>query len=106
LTIAVQREGVTLARALIDAGAPVDLMDREGRSALWHAARAGRLKDAQNDFGDTALIIASRDGNLALVRRLLTAGASAKLRNHDRIAAADVAEARNFRQLVQILQEN
>jgi ankyrin repeat protein len=61
--------------------------------------------DAQNDFGDTALIIASRDGNAELVRRLVAAGASAKLRNQDRVAAVDVAEARGFSQVAEILRE-
>jgi ankyrin repeat protein len=65
------------------------------------AARADQ--DAQNGFGDTALIIAARNGNGALVRRLLAAGASTKLRNHDRAAAVDIAEARNFTQVAAVL---
>jgi serine/threonine-protein phosphatase 6 regulatory ankyrin repeat subunit B len=60
-------------------------------------------KDAQNEFGDTALIIASRNGNTALARRLVTAGASTRLRNKDRLTAADVAAARSFPGLADLL---
>ena len=59
--------------------------------------------DAQNSFGDTALIIASRNGDGALVRKLLDAGASARLRNKDRKSAADVAAARSFAAIAQLL---
>jgi len=60
-------------------------------------------KDAQNEFGDTALIIASRNGNTALARRLVNAGASTRLRNKDRLTAADVAAARSFPGLADLL---
>jgi len=60
-------------------------------------------KDIQNEFGDTALIIASRNGNAALVQRLLSAGASTRLRNKDRASAADVARARAFSAIFELL---
>jgi ankyrin repeat protein len=62
-------------------------------------------KDAQNEFGDTALIIASRNGNTALVRQLLKSGASTRLRNKNRASAADVAKARAFTGIVALLAE-
>jgi ankyrin repeat protein len=62
--------------------------------------------DAQNDFGDTALIIASRNGNLALVQRLLGAGASTRLRNKNRASAADVAQARSFAAVTALLKQS
>jgi ankyrin repeat protein len=62
-------------------------------------------KDAQNEFGDTALIIASRNGDAKTVRQLLDAGASAKLRNLDRATAADVAAARDFGQVLALLRQ-
>ncbi|TLZ14341.1 MAG: ankyrin repeat domain-containing protein [Gammaproteobacteria bacterium] len=77
-----------------NAGA-VEIVDK----LLTHHAE----KDAQNEFGDTALIIASRNGNAALVRRLLSAGASTALRNKDRSTAADVARARAFPAVVELL---
>ena len=60
-------------------------------------------QDAQNEFGDTALIIASRNGNDALVQRLLKAGASTRLRNKDHLSAADVAAARSFSAIADLL---
>ena len=60
-------------------------------------------KDAQNGFGDTALIIASRNGDAALVKRLLAAGVATRLRNGDKATAEDVAVARSFRNVAQLL---
>jgi ankyrin repeat protein len=60
-------------------------------------------KDTQNEFGDTALIIASRNGNTALVQRLLSAGASTRLRNKNKASAADVAGARAFTAIAELL---
>ena len=51
----------------------------------------------------TALIIATRSGNVALVRRLLESGASTRLRNRDRLTAADVAAARSFEAIAEAL---
>jgi ankyrin repeat protein len=62
-------------------------------------------KDAQNQFGDTPLLIASRRGDAELVRILLAAGASTKLRNHDRVSAADVAHAREFTAITALLEK-
>jgi ankyrin repeat protein len=53
--------------------------------------------------GDTALIIASRNGNSVLVQRLLKSGASTRLRNKDHLSAADVAAARSFSGIAQTL---
>lgn len=64
---------------------------------------AGADKDAQNTFGDTALMVASRNGDAPIVRRLLEGGASPRLRNRDRAAAVDIAEARAFPQVAQLL---
>jgi ankyrin repeat protein len=69
--------------------------------AALMAARAD--KDAQNEFGDTALIIASRNGDAKTVRLLLDGGVSTKLRNQDRATAADVAAARDFDQVLALL---
>jgi ankyrin repeat protein len=95
----------------------VDARNARGDTALLLAASGGHVevaaallaahadKDAQNEFGDTALIIASRDGDARTVRLLLAAGASSKLRNQDRVAAADIAEARNFDQVLTLLRQ-
>lgn len=57
-------------------------------------------KDARNALGDTALIISSRNGDPAIVRQLLAAGAATGLRDRDRSTAADVAAARSFSGIV------
>jgi serine/threonine-protein phosphatase 6 regulatory ankyrin repeat subunit B len=114
------QDGVTPVAAACAAGATatVDLLlakgvrlearTARGDTALLLAASAGSTEivdhllahhanqDAQNEFGDTALIIASRNGNSMLVQRLLKSGASTRLRNKDRLSAADVAAARSF----------
>jgi ankyrin repeat protein len=48
-------------------------------------------------------MIASRRGDADLVKALLSAGASGRLRNRDRMTAADVAEARGFPTISELL---
>ena len=64
-----------------------------------------RARSWVDEFGDTALIIASRNGSAALVKRLLSAGASSRLRNKDRATAADVARARAFPAIEALLKD-
>jgi ankyrin repeat protein len=52
--------------------------------------------DAQNTFGDTALILAGQAGAAEVVDVLLAAGAKTTLRNRDGMAASDAAAARGF----------
>jgi len=97
---------------LLARGAPVEARTKHGDTALLLATAAGHLpavnsllakqadKDAQNEFGDTALIIASRNGDVSLVKQLLAAGAATRIRNQDRATAADVAQARSFREVL------
>jgi ankyrin repeat protein len=59
--------------------------------------------DAQNQYGETALLAATRGGSVAVVRELLNAGASAQLRNTDCASAIDVAKSRGHAELVQLL---
>ncbi|MFL6605482.1 MAG: ankyrin repeat domain-containing protein [Steroidobacteraceae bacterium] len=104
-----------VAALLLARGAPIEARTKLGDTALLLATAAGDLavvdsllakradKDAQNEFGDTALIIAGRNGNLSLVKRLLAAGATTRIRNQDRATAADVAEARSFRDVAALL---
>jgi ankyrin repeat protein len=70
---------------------------------VYHVLAHRANQDAQNEFGDTALIIASRNGYSVLVQRLLKSGASTRLRNKDRLSAADVAAARSFSGIAQKL---
>jgi ankyrin repeat protein len=78
-------------------------------AAGGHSAAVRRLlassapTDAQNRHGDTALILASLYGNTEVVQALVAAGASRKLRNRDGVAASDAAKARNFGNVVALL---
>jgi len=49
------------------------------------------------------LIIASRNGDTAVVKRLLAAGADTRIRNRDRATAADIAQSRSFQNVVSLL---
>lgn len=91
-------------RHLLEAGASTDSSDAYGKSILMDAAEQGhadsllllasqsRLIDAQNDKGDTALLLAAVSPNhLEVCRTLLDAGADTRLRNNRRELAADIA---------------
>jgi len=54
--------------------------------------------------GDTALMVASRAGNLAAGKLLIAAGASTSLRNTKRATAGDVARDRGFATLVNAIE--
>jgi ankyrin repeat protein len=49
--------------------------------------------NVQNSAGDTALILASRAGDVDAVAALLASGARRQLRNRDGVAAIDAARA-------------
>ena len=84
---------------LLRAGAEVQALSRSGDTLLMLAARGNHAVivrrlvalrvglDAQNTFGDTALILASQAGAGDVVALLLQAGAKKSLRNRDGVAA-------------------
>lgn len=107
LIAAIRSGSAATVERLLAAGAAVD-----GREpALNVAAATGRADivgailtrrpsiDAADAFGDTALMAAARNGDAATSIRLLSAGANPRLRNRERAAAADVAEARGYMEL-------
>jgi ankyrin repeat protein len=62
-----------------------------------HRLLASRVDvDAQNRAGDTALILATRAGDVDAVAALLAAGAKRQLRNRDGVAAVDAAKELSF----------
>jgi ankyrin repeat protein len=93
---------------LLAAGAQTELSNQTGDTALMLAAANGRGEivqallarshkvNAQNRHGDTAVILASRNGHVEVCRTLLKDGASLKLRNGNRLNAADAARDRGF----------
>ena len=88
LTTAMRKRATLYVNFLLQNGADPDLAERNGDTALIIAARLGHLEgisamlsfkaavDAPNRQGETALIIAAQNRNVAIVRRLLEAGAS------------------------------
>jgi ankyrin repeat protein len=100
---------------LLTAGAPTEGRDHEGNSALLLAAARGSSEmvsallqhgahpDVQNRGGDTALMAASRIGALAACNALLQAGANRSVRNSVHSTALDIARARGFSELAQLL---
>ena len=85
---AVRNQDLAAARALVAAGADVNLRQLDGATALHWAVhwedrdttalliRAGANVDAANDLGVTPLLMACTSGNAALVETLLQAGAN------------------------------
>jgi len=60
--------------------------------------------NAQNKFGDTALIAASRAGDTAVCKLLLSAGADTRLRNSSRKTAGEIAKMRGFAEVKSLLE--
>ncbi len=89
LTAAMRKRAALYVNYLLQEGADPDLADKNGETALMIAARLGYIEglgsmigsratiDATNRQGETALIIAVQNKQLAAVKRLLEAGASA-----------------------------
>jgi uncharacterized protein len=63
----------------------------------------GATIDEQNNAGNTALIVAIREGHTHVCRILLKGGANARVRNKDRIDALDTAKRRNMPEIVALL---
>jgi ankyrin repeat protein len=107
LMTAALRGHVLICKALLDAGANIDLVDTHGTTALMEAARGGAIDvlelfadhspalDACDSHGRTALIIASQSKQACeeTVRQLLLMGACATIAAADGRCAVDYAAA-------------
>ena len=98
------KEGQTgIVFELMQAGAALDATNSDGNNALWLACvganldtidvliRAGIAIDQQNDNGATCLMYAASTGKHAVVEKLLSAGADARLVSLDDFSALDMA---------------
>jgi len=59
--------------------------------------------NAQNNAGNTALIVATREGHAEVCKALVKAGANMSLRNQERHDALDTAKRRNLSDIVALL---
>jgi ankyrin repeat protein len=103
LFAAVDRDCITLATELLDAGASLDARDRIGARPLSHAARFGHLDmvdlllargapiDARNLAGATALHFAAEGGHAAVAQRLIERGADVHLAGRSGISPLGAA---------------
>lgn len=118
LMIAAKRRDMTWVSFLLSKGARADARDRDGNTALAHASLLGFAEGVRllapfggvntaNNRGETPLILATQQRDLATVRLLLGAGANAK--QQDRIAGKSAldyaAEDRRSTALLKVLQE-
>jgi len=65
--------------------------------------KQGARPDQRNNFGYSALMIASQEGRADIVKALLSAGADRTLRNKKRETAADIAVASGHSGIVALL---
>jgi FOG: Ankyrin repeat len=113
LILASQQSRCDVVNFLLVHHAPLDALDAYGNNALWAACYAqasdciAALLDAginlnyQNPAsGATALMYAASSGREAVVKQLLTAGADARLQNHDDFTALDLASTRPILKLL------
>ena len=99
-----------MTRMLLDAGADVNVRDKQGNTALmyagWNEYVAGELLlagsdiDARNDLGETALM---RCGSPDVAWLLLANHADASVRNADGETALDLARERKMREKEEVL---
>ena len=93
---AVEKQHPALVRALVGAGASVDPLDKQDRTPFLLSAQQKQSQDTQiahtlvargadpkraDNAGNTALLYAAREGNIALVRYLIALGVPIDQRN-------------------------
>lgn len=102
---------------ILEAGAPLNIVDEVGNSALYHAAENGHVGvvelllsygteiDRDNRDGRTPLMAAARAGHLETLVALIAAGAEVGLSDFTGRTALDLARDGRSRKVVQLLQK-
>lgn len=116
LIIASNNGHIEIVRLLLENGANVNAKDHDGYTALIGATYAGytdiigilvdygaELDNQTTLFGDTALIIASRNGNLEIVRIFIYEEANIDIKNHNGKSAIDYAYENKYHEIIEIL---
>ena len=109
-------DSLAIATAILDGGAQINASSGGGNTALMEAGHKGLTKvvelliarganvDAQNKYGETALIVSSLEGaEPAVVKALLTAGANKDLTDVDGFTAFDMAKKHGNESLIELL---
>lgn len=102
---------------LVENGADLNAKDNNGESVLVYATRNSpyivmeigkgwKQKDAVDEYGNTALLIAVMEKNENGVEALMKIGASTNIRNNDGFLAADIALQNRSTKILAKLQEN
>ena len=99
----------------LDQGAPIDAVDKEGKTALNRAALMGRADvvalllerganvDGRSRFGKTALMAAASKGHISVVNRLFESHADVNARDDYNQTALICASVRGRGQIVNVL---
>jgi ankyrin repeat protein len=119
LIMATVRSDAQMAQRLIAAGADVTIIDKGGNNLLHHAVDGGNpdllallLKQegiyinlARDLYGSTPLIMAARDNNVAIVERLIDAGADLEIGDDWGDTPVNIAAYRGSLEALQLLIE-
>jgi ankyrin repeat protein len=73
--------------------------------AMWELLRRGARVNMQNNSGQTALMLASRSGNIAAVGLLLKKGGDAAVVDFEKKSALDYAREHQHKDVMRLLEK-
>ena len=72
---------------------------------MWELLRRGAIVNMQNNNGQTALMFASRSGNIAIVGLLLKKGGDSTILDFDKKTSLDYAKKFQHKDVVRLLEK-